>query len=103
MSFTNTQTAMKSPRFSFQGKMAPSSGELWGHHLMPQVPDRKRFYLKCKTKHRIETTLRVYVSSKTKLKPMLSDGPRRLLASEWSDSSPQMSKVSEISQVKNRK
>ena len=40
---------------------------------------------------------------KTNVKPMLSDGPRRLLASEWSDSSPQMSKVSENSQVKNRK
>ena len=100
MSFTNTQTAMKSPRFSFQGKMAPSSGELWGHHLMPQVPDRKRFYLKCKTKQRKGSSLRGYQQKQT---PMLSDGPRRLLASEWSDSSPQMSKVSENSQVKNRK
>ena len=84
-----------------QGKMAPSSGELWGHHLMPQVHDGKRFYLKCKNKRKRETHSEL--SAKTNVKPMFSDGPRRLLASEWSDSPPQMSKVSEISEVKNRK
>ena len=52
--------------FSFQGKMAPSSGELWGHHLMPQVHDGKRFYLKCKIKHKKETSLRLYQQKQTK-------------------------------------